>query len=93
MRYDGFGRAILSSMRHVVTESSLPDFEKVGKAGLPVLLVWGEADKTVPFAQHAAVQRAIPQAQFFSLPATGHLPVVEEPELTDPQIAAFLGRH
>jgi pimeloyl-ACP methyl ester carboxylesterase len=93
MRYDGFGRAILSTMRHVIPESSLPDFQKLGKAGLPVLLVWGEADKTVPYAQHAAVQRAIPQAQFISLPATGHLPVVEEPALTDPQLAAFFKRN
>lgn len=93
MRYDGFGRAILSTMRHVIPESSLPDFQKVGKAGLPVLLVWGESDKTVPYAQHAAVQRAIPQAQFISLPATGHLPVVEEPALTDPQLAAFFKRN
>jgi pimeloyl-ACP methyl ester carboxylesterase len=93
MRYDGFGRAILSTMRHVIPESSLPDFQKVGKAGLPVLLVWGELDATVPYAQHAAVQRAIPQAQFISLPATGHLPVVEEPALTDPQLAAFFNRN
>jgi pimeloyl-ACP methyl ester carboxylesterase len=93
MRYDGFGRAILSTMRHVITQSSLPDFEKVGKAGLPVLLVWGERDATVPYAQHADVQRAIPQAQFISLPATGHLAVVEEPALTDPQLAAFFKRH
>ncbi|CAH0209772.1 Lipase 3 [Massilia sp. Bi118] len=93
MRYDGFGRAILSTMRHVIPESSLPDFQKVGKAGLPVLLVWGELDATVPYAQHAAVQRAIPQAQFISLPATGHLPVVEEPALTDPQLAAFFKRN
>jgi pimeloyl-ACP methyl ester carboxylesterase len=93
MRYDGFGRAILSTMRHVITQSSLPDFEKVGKSGLPVLLIWGEADKTVPYAQHAAVQRAIPQAQFISLPATGHLAVVEEPALTDTQLAAFFNRN
>jgi pimeloyl-ACP methyl ester carboxylesterase len=93
MRYDGFGHAILSTMRNVIGQSSLPDFEKVGKAGLPVLLVWGEADKTVPYAQHAAVQRAIPQAQFISLPATGHLAVVEEPALTDPQLAAFFKRN
>lgn len=93
MRYDGFGRAILSTMRHVIPESSLPDFRQVGKTGLPVLLVWGEADKTVPYVQHAAVQRAIPQAQFISLPATGHLPVVEAPALTDPQLAAFFKRN
>jgi pimeloyl-ACP methyl ester carboxylesterase len=93
MRYDGFGRAILSTIRHVTTESSVPDFEKLGKTGLPVLLVWGEADKTVPYAEHADVQRAIPQAQFVSLPATGHLPVVEDPAAVHPKVAAFLGQH
>jgi pimeloyl-ACP methyl ester carboxylesterase len=93
MRYDGFGRAILSTIRHVAAESSVPDFEKVGRSGLPVLLVWGEADKTLPYAHHADVQRAIPQAQFVSLPGLGHLPVVEDPARTDPQIAAFLKQH
>jgi pimeloyl-ACP methyl ester carboxylesterase len=93
MRYDGFGHAILSTMRNVVTQSSLPDFEKVGKSGVPVLLVWGDADRTVPYAAHADVQRAIPQAQFVSLPGLGHLTVVEDPAATDPRIAAFLAAH
>jgi pimeloyl-ACP methyl ester carboxylesterase len=83
MRYDGFGRALLSTMRHVVTQSSLPDFQKIGKSGLPVLLVWGDAD----------VQRAIPQAQLLSLPGLGHLTLVEDPAATDPRIADFLNRH
>jgi pimeloyl-ACP methyl ester carboxylesterase len=93
MRYDGFGRAILSTMRHLAVASSVPDFEKVGRSGLPVLLVWGEADKTVPYAEHLDVQRAIPQAQFVSLPGLGHLTVVEDPATTDPRIAAFLRQH
>jgi pimeloyl-ACP methyl ester carboxylesterase len=93
MRYDGFGRAILSTMRHLAVESSVPDFEKVGKSGLPVLLVWGELDATVPYAEHQDVQRAIPQAQFVSLPGLGHLTVVEDPAATDPRIAAFLRQH
>lgn len=93
MRYDGFGRAILSTIRHTAPVSSLPDFEQVGKTALPVLLVWGKRDTTVPYAQHAAVQRAIPQAQLLSLPDAGHLSLVEDPASVDPQIAAFLGRH
>jgi pimeloyl-ACP methyl ester carboxylesterase len=93
MRYDGFGRAILSSMRHLSNASSVPDFEKVGKSGLPVLLVWGELDATVPYAEHADVQRAIPQAQFVSLPGLGHMTVVEDPEATDPRIVGFLRQH
>jgi pimeloyl-ACP methyl ester carboxylesterase len=93
MRYDGFGRAILSSIRHLSNASSVPDFEKVGKSGLPVLLVWGELDATVPYAEHLDVQRAIPQAQFVSLPGLGHMTVVEDPEATDPRIVGFLQQH
>ncbi len=93
MRYDGFGRAILSSMRHVIPQSSAPDFEKIGKSGLPVLLVWGDADRTIPYAQHADVQRAIPQASLVTMPGLGHLTVVEDPAATDPHIAGFLKRH
>jgi pimeloyl-ACP methyl ester carboxylesterase len=92
-RYDGFGRAILSTIRHVTASSSVPDFEKIGKTGLPVLLVWGERDTTVPYAEHTDVQRAIPQAQLLSLPGLGHLPVVEEPAAVHPQIAEFLAKH
>lgn len=93
MRYDGFGRALLSTMRHVSVASSVPDFEKVGKSGLPVLLVWGERDATVPFAQHADVQRAIPQARLLALPGVGHLPVVEDPAATHAPIVDFLNRY
>jgi pimeloyl-ACP methyl ester carboxylesterase len=90
MQYDGFGRAILSTIRNVVPQSSLPDFEAVGKSGLPVQLVWGERDMTVPYADHADVQRAIPQAQLVSLPGVGHLSVVEAPAAVHPRLIEFL---
>jgi pimeloyl-ACP methyl ester carboxylesterase len=90
MRYEGFGRAILSTIRNVVPQSSLPDFEAVGKSTVPVQLIWGDRDQTVPYAQHADVQRAIPQAQFVSLSGLGHLPVVEDPAAVHPKLIAFL---
>jgi pimeloyl-ACP methyl ester carboxylesterase len=93
MQYDGFGRALLSTIRNGVVRSSVPDFEAVGKAGLPVQLVWGERDVTVPYAQHADVQRAIPQAEFVSLPGIGHLPVVEDPAAVHPKLIDFLRAH
>jgi pimeloyl-ACP methyl ester carboxylesterase len=92
-QHEGFGRAILSSMRTVITRSSLPDFEAVGKTGMPVQLVWGERDTTVPYAQHLDVQRAIPQAEFVSLPGIGHLSVVEDPGAVHPKLVGFLRAH
>ena len=93
MSYDGFGDAILSTIRNTATGSSIPDFEAVGKAGLPVQLVWGDRDTTVPYAEHVAVQRAIPQAQFVSLQGIGHMSVVEDPAAVTPHLIAFLREH
>ncbi|GAB3467916.1 alpha/beta fold hydrolase [Massilia terrae] len=90
MRYDGFGRAILSTIRNTTTQSSIPDFEAVGRAKIPVELVWGERDTTVPYAEHALVQQAIPQARFVSLTGLGHMTVVEDPDAVNPHLVSFL---
>jgi pimeloyl-ACP methyl ester carboxylesterase len=93
MQYEGFGRAVLSTARNVIVGSSIPDFEKIGHSGLPVELLWGELDKTLPYEQHIAVQRAIPQAKFVSLPGLGHLSNVEDPAAVNPRVVEFLREH
>ena len=92
MRYDGFGRALLSTLRHVMTQDSLQDFAALGKRGAPVLLVWGRQDSVVPFAHHEAVQAAIPQLQLLALDEAGHLPHREHPERVATAVIDFLRR-
>lgn len=93
MQYEGFGRSILSTVRNLVGEESVPDFEIVGKGEVPALLVWGDRDATIPPATHADVQRAMPKVQYVSLPGQGHLPMVEAPEAVHPPVIAFLRQH
>ena len=90
MRLDGFGRAILSTLRHVMTLDSLPDFSRVGTQQRPVLLVWGRQDSVVPFADSDAVRTAIPRAQFLAVDEAGHLPHKEQPDLVAAEVVAFL---
>lgn len=90
MRYDGFGRAILSTIRNTTTQSSIPDFEAIGRSKIPVELVWGERDTTVPYAEHTIVQQAIPHARFVSLKGLGHMTVVEDPAAVNPHLVSFL---
>jgi pimeloyl-ACP methyl ester carboxylesterase len=90
MRYDGFGDAILSTLRHVMTSDSLDDFAAVGRSSRAVLLVWGRQDSVLPFAQHAAVRAAIPQAQFLAIDGAGHLAHREQPEQVGSALVAFL---
>ena len=55
---------------------------------LPTLVVWGDCDRIVDADYGRAYADAIPGAQFELLPATGHLPQLESPDL----LAATLQR-
>jgi pimeloyl-ACP methyl ester carboxylesterase len=90
MTYHGFARALLSTLRHTMTVSSLPDFRAVGESALPVLLVWGRQDTVVPFDHHARVLEAIPQATMLAVERAGHLPHMERPDEVGPALLQFL---
>lgn len=90
MQYRGFGRALLSTGRNLATQPSLPDFATVGRSDLPVLLVWGREDHTVPFADSVAVMKAIPKARLLAVDGVGHLPHLEAPQIVNPAIVEFL---
>jgi pimeloyl-ACP methyl ester carboxylesterase len=47
---------------------------------IPVLVIWGEADRTVPVEHGRAYAEAIPNARFLLLPEAGHLPQLETPD-------------
>lgn len=92
MQYRGFKRAILSTFRRGLLDEDLQVYQRLGQGGKPVLLVWGEHDQTVPFHHHQTFQQLVPQAEFHAIPAAGHLPHFERPELVNPLLVEFLAR-
>jgi len=90
MRYIGFGRAILSTLRHVITRDPMPTYQAVGAQRRPVLLVWGEQDRTTPYAQNTRVRQALGEHEFLTVADAGHLPHLEHPEVVEPALLAFL---
>ena len=92
VRYRGFGHALRSTRRaqSVVDLDSV--YRSVDRASIPVLLIWGTKDPTVPFARNNRVRAAIPRAEFHPIDGAGHLPILEQASLTDSLILAFLGR-
>ena len=90
MQYQGFRRALLSTMQNYTTRDVRGEFERIGKSGRPVLLLWGEADQSVPLPVSEEILRAIPQAEFHLIQEAGHLPHYERPEVVNPILVGFL---
>ncbi|MBO9522227.1 MAG: alpha/beta fold hydrolase [Nocardioidaceae bacterium] len=54
--------------------------EQVRDSGVPVLVVWGEADSVLPASHLDAARRALPDAQFHLFGEAGHMPQIEKAE-------------
>lgn len=93
MRYRGFAHSLWSSrvFRRGIDYDTV--YRRVAAANVPVLLLWGEKDHTVPFERNELVRRSIPAVEFHAIPDAAHLPILERAPLTDSLIADFLRRH
>lgn len=90
MQYQGFKRAILSTMRSGMLASFLEVYTRVGSLEKPTLLVWGRYDKTIPIEYSAEIQKAIPHAAFRVIEDCGHIPHYEKPSEFNPILLEFL---
>jgi len=93
MEYRGFLRAILSTMLKLDMESAQTTYERIGKSNIPVLLIWGELDETIPYHVHQQVCVAIPQIEFHSIQKAKHLPHYEQSDEVNEILLKFLEKN
>lgn len=91
-RFRGFGHALLSTRREQARTDMDSVYRLVAQAQVPVLLIWGTADQTVPFSRNESVRKAIPAAEFHPIQDAAHLPILERAALADSLVFDFLGR-
>jgi pimeloyl-ACP methyl ester carboxylesterase/quercetin dioxygenase-like cupin family protein len=54
--------------------------DRLPSVTVPVLVIWGEADRMIPVEHGRAYAKAIPGARFLLIPEAGHLPQLETPD-------------
>jgi pimeloyl-ACP methyl ester carboxylesterase len=91
-RLRGFGHALFSTRRAEAKLDMDSVYRVVGQTQIPVLLLWGTADKTVPFERSASVRKALPAAEFHPIEDAAHLPILERAALSDSLVLSFLAR-
>ncbi|MGE5073940.1 MAG: alpha/beta fold hydrolase [Anaerolineae bacterium] len=92
MQFRGFKRAILSTVRNGVVNGSPESYDSLGRLDLPVLLIWGRDDRTLPLAQSAPILNRVPRAEFHVIDGAGHIPNVERADVVQPLLLDFLER-
>jgi pimeloyl-ACP methyl ester carboxylesterase len=70
----GARQAMLARMRQTVLTDPVPLLRGIQA---PTLLIWGEQDAMIPFANAADYLGALPNARLSALPGVGHLPQEE----------------
>ena len=90
LKIQGFGRAIISTMRHDALGDSSAVYKSVGELDIPTLLIWGRDDKTVPYDQAKIVIPNLKQVRFHTIENSGHIPHYENADEVNPIIFDFL---
>lgn len=76
--------ALLSSIRHVVTESKEPFWASLRRIKHPALVMVGEDDRLMPARLGIRLAHALPNSELVLLPKTGHVPQFEAtPQVLD----------
>ena len=90
MQYQGFKRAILSTMRNGMLESFLDTYKRIGMMKKPTLLFWGKQDATVPFEHSSDILAAMPHTEFQAFDQCGHIPHYERASEVNGILLEFL---
>ncbi len=90
MQYHGFKRGLLSTLRNKTVDGILEVYQRLGNLDMPVLLIWGQDDRTLPLEQSRGILSAVPRAEFHLIENCGHIPHYEKPKEVNPIIQQFL---
>ncbi len=92
LQYEGYKRALLSTLRHHPMLGLDDLYGRVGKSGKPGILFWGDNDRVVPYVNSEKVRAAIPDIEFHTIKGGSHTPNYENPDAVNPALIAFLKR-
>ena len=73
----GFMPMFHSTLQHFPNEGCLDAVETIAKADIPIYVLWGELDKTVPYAHHTMVLEKAPNAKVVKIEDVGHAVLFE----------------
>ncbi len=88
--FDGYNRALLSSIRHYPLWDAQEAYKAIGATDLPVQVIWGTEDDVVPYANSEEITALVPGATLHTFEGTDHLVPLAEAEKLNALLATFI---
>ena len=90
MEYHGYFQAFLSTLRRCAYKDASSEYESVGNHKLPVMIISGSEDRSIPATVSKRIRELIPNLKCHEIPGTGHLTHFEQPEEVNSLIIDFV---
>ena len=92
MQYKGFVASTFSSLIYTIlnTKVTVKNYEAVAAQQLPMLVIWGTADQTMPYYQIERMKAICPHATYITYENSGHIFLFDEGERTYKDIEKWL---
>ena len=94
LRFEGMLRCTYLSLKNTILQTEkVTEYYKITAAkNIPMLVIWGTADKTMPYYQSELMRRICPLAKYITYNGSGHIFVYDEGERTAGDILEFLSK-
>ena len=89
-RTRGFLPALLSSRRHLLSQTAEDHHKKIYEHGTPVLAIWAAKDPVIPLSAMGLLAKLNPNAQHVQVPGAGHNVLQTHPAQVSEALRAFL---
>ena len=93
-RYKGYMRALCSSLRDCILDydTSMDAYRAAALSGIPMQVIWGTDDHTMPYYQMERMREVCPDAEYVTYEGAFHMFVYDEAERTAQDMESFFGR-
>ena len=86
----GYLPALLSSRRHLLSQSSQAHHARIARDGTPVLAIWGGSDPVIPSRAAGELARINPDAHHVEIKGAGHTLLQTHPSEVALALRGFL---
>ena len=92
-RYKGYFRALASSLADCVLDydTAMSAYRATAASGIPMLVIWGTEDHTMPYYQINRLREICPNAEYITYGGSYHMFVFDEAERTFKDITSWMG--